>query len=303
MTFAKAVPKPTYCILCGCALQKTLLLSDLSSPYSEAKYSLVACEKCHQLNTYPMPFEVELSRIYSSRYAYSLHSLFAAEKRKRGRSLLKYASGPPASLCDLGCGDGSLLLEAKRLGYTVTGCEIDSSSVGRANALLGGNVVEVKSINEFLAASGTLAKNVVMSHSLEHLLTPGLVLRRIFEIMPLGGRLILALPDADVGLRSLAKRSWGYWQVPVHTVHFRQETFIKHLENLGFARITASRGPFDFLTLGSTMMNIFGLKSTSKLTTPSSAYKITLVTAGWIWRSLVRWGRSEMVVVAHKDSN
>lgn len=291
----------TTCILCGSNLQLTPILTDLSSPYSDAQYSLVQCHKCQQINTYPMPTEVELSTIYSSRYAYSLHSLFAAEKRRRGRRLLRHAPYSPSSLCDLGCGDGSLLVEARDLGFAVSGCEIDLFSVRKANVMLGGEVVAAKSINDFLSDSRSLAETTVMSHSLEHLLTPGAVLKRVFELMPEGGRLILALPNADVGLRSLVRKSWGYWQVPVHTVHFRKKSFIKYLENLGYSRIKTSSGPFDFLTLGSTIMNLLGLKSNSKLAKPALNLRVLLITSGWIWSNLVRLGRSEMILVAHKD--
>jgi hypothetical protein len=139
-----------------------------------------------------------------------------------------------------------------------------------------------------------------MSHSLEHLLGPGNVLERVFDLMPFGGTLVLALPDADVGLKSLFGKHWGYWQVPVHTVHFRKQTFVEYLEKMGFAAIRTSSAPFDFLTLGSTMFNLFSLKSDSGLANPSRALRALLVIMGLLWRTLVRFGRSEMVIVAQK---
>jgi len=276
------------------------VMHGLTSPYTDARYSLVECKNCLQLNTRPRPSDVELSLIYKSKYVYSLHAIIADEKSSRARRVLKQAKRGPRGLLDLGCGVGSLLLEGKKLGYSVSGCEIDLETTKRANLLLGEDLVVASSIENFLSNASGLPEVTVMSHSLEHLLAPGQVLERVFDLMPIGGQLLLALPDADVGLKSTVRRYWGYWQVPVHTIHFRRQTFITYLEGLGFSEIRISGAPFDFLTLGATIFNVLNLKSDSGLANPSGVRRALLVVSGFFWRTLFRFGRSEMVIVAQK---
>jgi SAM-dependent methyltransferase len=203
------------------------------------------------------------------------------------------------TVCDLGCGDGSLLMEAERMGYRTSGCEQDNFSVKIANSrLIGG--VESTTVSNYLQHIKSLPSLVVMSHSLEHLLDPGETLRRIYSLMPSGGILVLALPNADQGRKSRIKTYWGYWQVPVHVTHFGAKEFPKYLSRLGFRVESMRLRSFDFLTLGSTVLNFLKINSGDLGANTSLVSRIVLPFAGFVWRSGLKFGSSEMVIEVRK---
>jgi predicted SAM-dependent methyltransferase len=145
-----------------------------------------------------------------------------------------------------------------------------------------------------------LPELVVMSHSLEHLLNPGETLRKIFTLMPKDGKLLLALPNADVGRRFFLRKSWGYWQVPVHTVHLGAKTFPSFLQKSGFEVKSISFRSFDLLTLGSTILNTFRVKSVDFGGKPSLLLRSILPTASRVWSLLLGAGKSEMLILVSK---
>jgi SAM-dependent methyltransferase len=290
------------CPLCGVFLSDASdpIITGLGSTYSRGKeYSLIEC-KCGSLVTSPFPTKSLLDSIYAESYAYGLHLLTSKEKRLRSRNLLVNVLGSAKSICDLGCGDGSLLLEARNMGFVVTGCELDGGSVGAANSVLGAKSVYHGSIEQYLEQVELLPELVVMSHSLEHLLHPGDVLRKIHELLPEKGRLVIAVPNADIGIRGVLRRKWGYWQVPVHTTHFGARKFPRFLEGIGFNLKNTRFRSFDLLTLGSTILNILNVKSVGFSSTPSKILRVLLPASAVFWNLFMGLGKSEVIFVAEK---
>ena len=276
----------------------------LASPYSsDETYDLLACQSCGTLVTQPFPDEALLAEIYSSIYAYAFHEVLQSEKRVRARSLLDLASPLTDAICDLGCGDGSLLIEAQKRGLDTSGCDVDEQSVRHANHALGSPRVEARSIEDYLLQHERLPPVVVMSHSLEHLRNPGIVLEMIISRLPEAGYLLLALPNCGRGSGKLRGKNWGYWQVPVHTVHFLSSALPSYLAEHGLSLLRLKFRNFDLLTLGSTVMNILGVRRTSLPAGVPYLTRRLLQGLSFVWRFLFSRGTGEMMLLLQKRTN
>lgn len=296
--------RSSLCPLCRSGLETTPVRRALSSPYSSnTTYDLLRCKSCGTLATHPPPDEALLAKIYSSNYAYPLHEVVRAEKRIRARGLIDTVSTLADAICDLGCGDGSLLFEAQKRGLVVSGCDVDEQSVRLANNALGALRVEPCSVYDYLLKHDRLPPVVVMSHSLEHLTNPEVILSMILSRLPQEGYLLLALPDCDRGSGKLPGRNWGYWQVPVHTVHFQSSRLPSYMAKQGLSLQSVHFRNFDLLTLGSTVMNVLGIRRNALPTKVSGLARPFLQGLSFLWSLLLHCGASEMVLLLQKENS
>lgn len=289
------------CPACQTISNFSTIRSGLGSVYSSTHYKLEQCSRCCTLATSPVPTQDELESIYAQTYAYQYHAAGQVEKLRRARNLLRRIESRDGVLWDLGAGDGSLLIAARELGFTVAGCEPDLSSVRTANKQLGQKAVELSSAEEFLDQVARKKPDViVLSHSLEHMLEPGIIIEKIYNCLSPNGTLLIAVPNAERGLSSLLGSNWGYWQVPVHTVHFLGSKFPQLLAEYGFEVTQRYSRSFDFLTLGASFLNILDAKSTSIPKTPGPVLKALILIMSQFWSIFMNFGKSELIVVAKR---
>ncbi len=120
---------------------------------------------------------------------------------------------PKGKLLDVGCGDGNILLIAKKLGWNVTGLEIDPSAVfaARSNGL---NVIEgdYSKLDEFRSQFDC----IICSHVLEHVHQPLALIKLLRSAMKPNGILLLSLPNANSHLRYAFGENWRGLEAPRH---------------------------------------------------------------------------------------
>lgn len=104
----------------------------------------------------------------------------------------------PASVrvFDSGCGNGALLLELKKRGYGVAGCELSRAGVEIARRSLGDGVrIENLSVYDDLATTfGSSWDAVISTEVIEHLYSPRVFVQRARELLDVGGTLVLSTP-------------------------------------------------------------------------------------------------------------
>jgi len=158
----------------------------------------------------------------SLRFARSLYRLIAdcllflfglpAERR---RARLMFIGGEdPATLMDIGCGDGSFLREMADRGWQVSGVDFDAEAVAqiRARHRLDVQVGTVES----LVANGRKYDVVTASHVIEHVPDPIEFLRKCGQLLRPGGRVILRTPNCiSFGHRRYG-RAWRGLEPPRH---------------------------------------------------------------------------------------
>jgi SAM-dependent methyltransferase len=132
---------------------------------------------------------------------------------------------------DLGCGNGYLLRNLARLGWTVFGLDPDPAAISAANELLGpvGRVGEI----------GTVSFDrdfdvITMNHVIEHLPDPITTLRHCLSKLRSGGRIVVQTPNADSwGARRFGS-AWVHWDPPRHLYLFSPTTLQRAAEEAGF---------------------------------------------------------------------
>lgn len=75
---------------------------------------------------------------------------------------------------------------------------------------------------------------IVLNQVLEHIPEPEKLLARFEELLNPGGRLVLAVPNADSVFARFFKRAWINWHIPYHLHHFNSQSARLFLERCGW---------------------------------------------------------------------
>ena len=137
-------------------------------------------------------------------------------------------------LLDVGCGNGSFLSVAERIGYDPIGLEPDPKAASVAQNE-GGRVIVGHLPSDEL--SGNSFAHVTMSHVLEHLHDPISILNESYRLLKPGGRIWLATPNIESALSNYFHRHWRGLEPPRHLVLFLPDLVRSVLQNVGFRSV------------------------------------------------------------------
>jgi 2-polyprenyl-3-methyl-5-hydroxy-6-metoxy-1,4-benzoquinol methylase len=148
--------------------------------------------------------------------------------RQMGQSfdfLLRHVAGAE-SFCDIGCGNGRMLLLAKRRGWRVLGIELSEDAARQAAAKLDVEVIA----GNFLAVEPAPCHHrafeiVCLRHVLEHLPDSRLAMQRIRALLKPKGHLLLEMPNIE----ALGKRlKRAIVNLGLHERRFRDDFVAGH---------------------------------------------------------------------------
>lgn len=244
----------TRCDLCAANDAEELMRApDLRC--GDGVFSVVRCRQCSLVYVNPRPDRESLAAYYPSQSA----QLPVTDQRGSafGRGLRDVAFGRPIPLggafawlynstafralartgrrgrvLDVGCGGGSYLQQWLALDWSVEGLEIDPTAAARATDLL--NAPVHVGFAEELELPRARFDLVTMSHSLEHMRSPSLVLQRITHWLRPGGLLLVMVPNFAALDRRVFGQRWYGLEVPRHLYHFEPRTLRDMLERAGF---------------------------------------------------------------------
>jgi SAM-dependent methyltransferase len=134
-------------------------------------------------------------------------------------------------LLEVGCGDGSRLLDLQRRGWVVEGQEVDAQAARRARSR--GLTVHEGSLEQCgLPEDGYDV--ILMSHVLEHLHRPGEVLRQCRKLLRPGGRLVVSTPNVESLGHRTYRGNWLALDPPRHLVIHSRRSLANLLREAGF---------------------------------------------------------------------
>lgn len=212
---------------------------------------LLRCKKCH-MTFLDRPCDASFeSRFYANHIARRhQHSpslaAFEAEYQRQLPILEQTAKMIPIPrdaaprVLDVGCGNGFLLRRLKEKGCQVEGIDLDDDLVAFSRDVLGYQVSR-QSIETFQSASRFDA--IAMTDVLEHLPTPGPVLRKLRGLLVPAGLLVVKVPNWQVGrFHVLLAREPERYQPNLHIQvehlnYFSASTLRKTLELAGFVSV------------------------------------------------------------------
>jgi SAM-dependent methyltransferase len=208
-TVPSRISAPGACPVCGGAMRKAI--ANVRDPQTTEAFDLIRCSRCELGVTVPAPGD--LARYYGERYYGGRHAMTQRYcLRRRMRLLEQMARGTVrGKLVDVGCGDGSFLLEARRSGWTVLGTEV-SDRIPSADLEIRGSIDDLR--------TGAPFDCITLWHSLEHLRSPAEALTELAGMLRPGGALLLAVPDSRGWQARLFGRHWLHLDVPRHLYHF-----------------------------------------------------------------------------------
>jgi len=141
-------------------------------------------------------------------------------------------------LLDIGCGNGEFLKKMRSYGWDVVGMEPDNKAI---ESLAENDDFKVyKSLDEVLSSEKDLFDIVVLSHVIEHLADPVLVLQAVAKLIVKTGKLIIMTPN----IASLGSKIFGrYWrglEPPRHFNLFTQKSLAVALSAANFYVVSCS---------------------------------------------------------------
>jgi len=228
------------CSVCGARLE--LFWPEVRDPLTGDIFSIQRCVCCGLGHTVPQPLDIE--RYYQGSYYGKRHgftSRYCVERRLRWVAVSS-PHGTGKKLLDVGCGDGSFLLAARKDGWEVTGTEINPSPARDAG-------LDVKESVEQLPPSASF-DCVTMWHTLEHMRDIPSVLSAIARLVKPGGALMVAVPDfGGLQARVFGPR-WLHADVPRHLYHFDAAALSHCLGTAGFSVRRRWHQEFEYDLLG-----------------------------------------------------
>jgi 2-polyprenyl-3-methyl-5-hydroxy-6-metoxy-1,4-benzoquinol methylase len=216
------------------------------------------CTRCGYGSVQPMPSSLDISEFYRFDDYYTHCESAALEmgetafldrlrvhlawRLDRGKPLTeshvhRALSGKLSRICDLGCGNGELLLNLSDLGHTVVGVEVDPEAVSPRLRNRAKQSFEVfrgtaESLPEQLA--GRSFDCVILRHVLEHCREPMRALRNAHELLAPGGILMCEVPNNEAWGLQVMGCAWAMFDMPRHLHFFTRQSLMQVCERAGF---------------------------------------------------------------------
>jgi len=212
--------------------------------YSVAGYALHACPECRLEFLAPQPDDSVLAGLYGDCYFLGGHGAGPAERRAQMKSatgalyldaLARLVRPEEARLLEIGCGQGEVLVEARKRGFTVSGIEISSHAAGMANSRLQEQAVCVGSLDQAALPAGRFDA-ILAADVIEHVRDPKAFLDRVHQLLIPGGAVLLVTPSLDSWTRRLLRSRWMEYKIE-HLYYFSAASLRLLLEKCGFIEI------------------------------------------------------------------
>jgi SAM-dependent methyltransferase len=217
-----STPELPRCNACGSAL--SMRFPSVRDPQSLESFSIAACSSCGLGHTLPQPDD--LGRYYQA-YHGGRHGFTARYCAWRRANMVERVAGPGEgrSLLDIGCGDGTFMLTARKRGWTIAGTEMNPSTAREAGLSVWETLHEVRHFAPFAC--------VTMWQTLEHMRDPRGTLREAVDLLASGGAFFVAVPDAEGWQAKAFGADWFHLDVPRHLFHFGNRALTALLESEG----------------------------------------------------------------------
>lgn len=216
------------CLLCNNRKYKKL--------YTINGFTIVQCEYCHLVFTYPWPNKEKLDEYYQN-FDYRngfVNELSIRQDAKRSLKNLISFLGTKRTLLDVGCGAGFLLDEARKLEWKATGLDTAFVPLNYAKNHLKLQIIR-KDIEKYNTNKRYSA--ITLIQVIEHLINPYPTLRKIYNLLENNGIVCVATPNINCYLHKVLKNDFNYLIPPEHVVYYSPSTLVTLLVKSGFTII------------------------------------------------------------------
>lgn len=163
-------------------------------------------------------------------------SRFSPLRERIGSNVMWLDGSKRGRLLDVGCGSGRFLAKMRNFGWEVTGVEPDPKAVEVARKVLDIEVCQgTLEDTEFTQDSFDA---LTMSHVIEHVADPLVLLKECKRVLKPGGRLVLVTPNVESLGAWAFNQAWLHWDPPRHLFLFSPRTLTRCVESAGLRILT-----------------------------------------------------------------
>ena len=181
-------------------------------------YPHLLCSVCGLVFVHPQPTNSFLAEeVYSEKSGYQankpkdLRNTIATIKQKKFLDYIKGNSRGGKSLLDVGCSSGELMFLAQKVGFTVTGVELNSrtANIARDNGLdVRVNTLEGEHFTE------SSFDYIHMGDLIEHVSDPRTLILESRRLLKTGGALAIVTPNMDCFWSKTTLLLWKLFRIP-----------------------------------------------------------------------------------------
>ncbi len=143
-------------------------------------------------------------------------------------------------LLDVGCSIGTLVNQAKLLGFTANGVDLDSNAIKLGIKL--GRAVSNDNLSSLSDCSFDI---IVLQHTLEHIAAPYPFMEEIRTKLKPDGYLLISVPNYRCALVSTIAERWYGWQLNQHYLHYSPTAIETLISKAHFKIIKVSMNSMD----------------------------------------------------------
>lgn len=212
--------------------------------FSYRKYSYYRCSSCKLVSTLPLPTNKVIKAHYLRKFLngnYSLLLKYDKEYRNVYKDFIKILTNIVAdqnqkpsnmSVLDIGCFTGTFLVMLKKLGYKVTGLELQDEAVEIAKKRLPKRIFSSDIMTDKIP--GESFDIVSLLGLIEHVKDPTKLLKKCSKLMKPGSLMLIQTPNSSSLPAKVLKKYWPPF-APVEHIHlFSRESLELLLEKNGF---------------------------------------------------------------------
>jgi 2-polyprenyl-3-methyl-5-hydroxy-6-metoxy-1,4-benzoquinol methylase len=151
------------------------------------------------------------------------HTTKVLDRIVRQQAKKSLPSNEPRTFLDVGCGMGSYLLAARRLGFDVVGFEPSADHAHVATKHL-----HLPVIADYFSLERVADRKfdlIMLSHVIEHIYAPGQFLHDLLSVLKPGGTLIVITPNSDSVVAWLTGRLWPMLKPVDHVTMMCAKTY------------------------------------------------------------------------------
>jgi len=141
--------------------------------------------------------------------------------------------GKSGKLLDIGCGNGEFLRFASSFGWEVVGVDFDEQAVAEASS----SGLDVRTGDVNVIDSKEKFDFISLSHVIEHVYDPSVLLSSCYKLLNDGGVLWLETPNIESMGYAFYKSNWRGLEPPRHIMLFNRNSLNKLLLNAGFVSV------------------------------------------------------------------
>lgn len=233
----------TLSLTCHPSVRPSLLFEGYGFDDSAERFSLVRCEECQIVSTFPCPSSEVLSSYYSKSYYGEsdqkfkgpLETLVRKFNDARVRKLLAFLPDQKnLKILDVGCGRGNFVASLSRQGIHSVGTEISDIPRLLKEVQGPGKIEFLKGALETLHLEPHSFDAVSIWHVLEHTLNPHTTLEKINHALKPKGVLAIAVPNFGSFQSRLFGKHWFHLDLPRHLFHLTRSSLERALKTQGF---------------------------------------------------------------------